>query len=184
MSERTYDEKFHILQAPSLFLDDLAYYRAKCELRNLGLVAAALDIDGFKQFNARLGKPIVDRDILPRFMRALEAHVFGRGYTYRFGGDEYMMLLPNTNTEAGCRFLVELQARLMHIDYPGIDNKPTLSIGVCHVDQDCFLTEQEVAEKAIAAEEHAKRKGGNRIAAYKASLYREQDLCVYDEETK
>lgn len=47
---------------------------------------------------ALLGEVEVDRKILPRFMRTIEAHVFARGFAYRFGGDEYVLLIPQ-----GCR---------------------------------------------------------------------------------
>src|SRR6185312_11314092 len=50
LSPREYDEKFHILEAPSLFLPDLAYYRRRCRLRDAAVAVAFVDIDDFKAF--------------------------------------------------------------------------------------------------------------------------------------
>jgi hypothetical protein len=60
LQSRQYDEKFHILQAPQLFLPDLAFYRAKCEDREVPLALAFVDIDDFKWVQLRFlqGKPL------------------------------------------------------------------------------------------------------------------------------
>jgi hypothetical protein len=95
LPEGEYDEKFHILQAPSLFLRDLGYYRAKCALRGSSVAVAFVDIDGFKnKFNTRYGETRVDRNALPRFMRALEAHVAFHGHAYRQGGTSTCSCCP------------------------------------------------------------------------------------------
>jgi hypothetical protein len=98
LAPRQYDEKFHILQAPALFLQDLAYFRAKCEIRDTPLTVAFLDIDEFKRFNIAHGETKVDRNLLPRFMQAIEAHVYQHGFAYRQGGDEYLVLLPSLSS--------------------------------------------------------------------------------------
>jgi hypothetical protein len=84
--QRQFDEKFHILQAPALFLPDLHYYRSKCGVRMIPVSIAFLDIDKFKDFNSEVGETLVDRQVLPVFMRALEAHIYGHGFAYRYGG--------------------------------------------------------------------------------------------------
>jgi hypothetical protein len=80
---RKYDEKFHALQAPELFLPDLGYYRALTDLRGTGTAVAFLDIDNFKTFNRAYTETRVDRNLLPRFMQLLEAHMHFHGHAYR-----------------------------------------------------------------------------------------------------
>ncbi len=178
LSARNYDEKFHILQAPELFLPDFRHFRSKCELRGKPIVTAYLDIDDFKAFNSESSETQVDRNVLPIFMQAVESHVFGHGYAYRFGGDEYVLLLPNVALDRGIPFLAELQESLKVLDYIGTEKKTTVSVGVCHVDADSFLTEREALEKANLAKKFAKDKGKARIAAYKGGLFREEDLQI------
>ena len=60
LSQRRFDEKFQILQTPLLLQEDIAYYRAQCELRGSSLAVAYLDIDNFKQdFNTPCGETVV-----------------------------------------------------------------------------------------------------------------------------
>lgn len=179
LNDREYDEKFHILQAPRLFLEDLSYFRCKCETRGTSVVVAYLDIDDFKiKFNKRYGEVEVDRRVLPRFMQALEALVYEHGYAYRYGGDEYIVLLPNLSYELGLHFLDHLRLHLSNIEYREIENRTTVSIGFCCIDSDCPLTDREVEERANKAKNFAKDNGKNRIATYRGSRYENADLYI------
>jgi diguanylate cyclase (GGDEF)-like protein len=124
LEKREYDEKFHILQTPSLFPKDLRYFREKCELRSNGLMVAYLDVDDFKGFNTRYGETRVDRDILPRFMELMETHLYTHGYGYRYGGDEYIMLLPNMSLNMGVGFIKEFQQKLRMISTAASRRRP------------------------------------------------------------
>jgi diguanylate cyclase (GGDEF)-like protein len=166
-SERQFDEKFEILQAPTLLQRDLACYRAHCELREVSLAVAYLDIDHFKQrFNTPYGETIIDRNVLPRFMMCIEAFVFGRGHAYRYGGDEYALLLPGVGQQAAEDALDDLRRRVADLEYVRVKATTTISIGLCVVAPDCFLTNAEVEHRAEEAKNFAKNAGRNRIAAY------------------
>ncbi len=178
LDKREYDEKFHILQAPPLFMKDLRYYREKCELRSNGLVVAYLDIDDFKSFNTRYGETKIDRDLLPRFMELMESHVYTHGFAYRYGGDEYVLLLPNMSLNLGMGFIQEFQRKLAMISYRGIEEKTTVSIGALFVSSDCFLTEREVEDRANRAKNFAKKNGKNCIATYQGGFYDDKELSV------
>ncbi len=178
---RRYEDKFGVLQTSSLFLDDLRYFRAQCELRGVPLIVAFLDIDNFKEFNTRHTEEVIDRDLLPRFASALEAHVYNHGYGYQQGGDEYLVLLPNMSEDWGTRFLCEFQRRLEKVEYRGIPQGPTVSIGLCHVTNGCFLTDREIRERANWAKNHAKGAGRNCISVCSAPLYRKEDMRLHSE---
>lgn len=184
LSPRVYDEKFHILQAPDLFQKDLHYFRKQCDLRGGSVAAAFIDIDDFKKrFNSPYGHERVDRDVLPRFMETLESHVFGRGYAYRQGGDEYLALLPSVSLESAVSLLDELRKKVASLDYLGISARTTVSIGVCFVGQGCFLTDNEVREKAAKASAHAKEPEKDKlrkdcIGTYRGNRFRSEDLYV------
>ena len=172
LDPRIYDEKFHILLAPGLFYSDLRYYRKKCSTRNIGLTVVYLDIDKFKDFNSKYGETTVDRIILPRFMQLLERHVYTHGMAYRYGGDEYTMILPNMSVALAKQFVEELRSKLTEVDYPGIEVPLTVSIGLYHVNKDCIYTDREIEDKANIAKNTAKNKGRDRV-----EVYEENKLC-------
>jgi diguanylate cyclase (GGDEF)-like protein len=177
-SEREFDEKFHILQAPKLLVEDLRYYRIICELRGAAVVVAYLDIDDFKGFNTKYGEVAVDRRVLPRFMRTVEAHLFQHGFAYRYGGDEYMILLPNLSKALAISFLESLQHAIARIGYPGVEEKITVSIGFCYVDGDSPFTDRELETLANRAMRVAKSNGKNRIATYATDDFSDEDLIL------
>jgi diguanylate cyclase (GGDEF)-like protein len=176
--DRQYDEKFHLLQAPSLFLPDLHYYRIKCGMRGVPVAIAFLDIDKFKDFNTAVGETHVDWHVLPVFMRALESHIYGHGYAYRFGGDEYILLMPNTEASMATEFLLRLMRRIGAIRFYGTELTVTVSIGVSIADRNCHLTDEELRKKAEQAKNFAKKEGRNRIAGYIGRLFDETELRV------
>lgn len=173
---RQYDEKFHALQAPRLFFPDLTYYRQRCGMRDVPLVVAFIDIDNFKSFNTKHTEPRVDLYLLPRFMATLEAHVFARGFAYRFGGDEYAVLLPNTDTPMGTQILGDFRCKIKELKYWGIDEKTTVSIGFCVVRPDCHFTNQELLQFAAAAKDFAKESGRDCVATFSDPLYRQKHV--------
>jgi diguanylate cyclase (GGDEF)-like protein len=185
-TDRQYDEKFHILQAPELFLPDLQAFRHEADLRNSCTTVAFVDIDHFKRFNSEYSETTIDRAMLPRFMQLIESHVWSHGFAYRQGGDEYLILIPGLSRALSIEFLDELRQKVAALEYPGIAAKATVSIGVCTADVDCFLTDRELQERANIAKKHAKgtdseeadKTGRNRIAAYVGSSYRESDIQI------
>ena len=73
LATRQWDEKFHILFSPTLFFSDLSYYRKRCDIRQMPLAVAFLDIDCFKSFNEKHQESKIDTNLLPLFMRTVEA---------------------------------------------------------------------------------------------------------------
>lgn len=180
-SEKTrqeYDEKFHILRAPNLFFQDLATFRYQCEMRNTSVIIAYLDIDDFKSFNTNHSETTVDRVVLPPFMSAIESHTYAHGFAYRFGGDEYVILLLNMAFDIAKSFLDQLRQDLSQVEYRGINEKTTVSIGFCYLAPDCILTDQEALARANNAKQFAKKHGKNCIATFKQERFDNQSLYI------
>lgn len=175
---REYDEKFRILQAPGLFLYDLDRARKAAALRGISVATAYVDIDHFKAFNTERGEPFVDRNVLPRFMRFIEAHVYTRGRAYRYGGDEYCILLDNVTEEEALASMDRLREGLGALTYEGTDRRTTVSIGVVLVRPDCHLTGTEIEQAAARAKSFAKDSGRDRVASYATPFFRDVDLRV------
>ena len=93
---------------------------------------------------------IVDRDVLPYLMRAIEGFVFGRGFAYRQGGDEYLVSIPNVEHSEALEFFESLRKHIETIVYQKtlkITN-PTISIGVVTVDSFDRKTASELLQLA------------------------------------
>jgi diguanylate cyclase (GGDEF)-like protein len=166
LAPRAYDEKFHILEAPGLFLLDLAYYRRRCRIRDASIAVAYLDIDDFKAYNTRHTETTIDLVLLGPLMEVLEAHVFAHGHVYRFGGDEYVLILPNMSETWALPFLRALQERIANASFRGVERPPTLSVGLFVVDVDCPLTDREILSRANQAKNSAKEQEKGRIVEY------------------
>lgn len=174
LEERQFDDKFHILMSQSLFMKDLRHYREQCSLRGRPVSVAYIDIDKFKEFNTRLTETRVDKDVLPLFQSTLERTVFGRGFAYREGGDEYLVLLPSaTHTEAAS-FFDSLRQDLGKVEYGiGIPG-PTVSIGVCTAGATDHLTALQIQSLANLAKEAAKNAGRNKVYGYRRGEHHSQ----------
>lgn len=161
LAPRIYDEKFHILETPRLFLGDLAYYRHECALRDAELAVAYVDIDDFKAINSKLTETVVDLLVLGPFLELIEAWIFARGHAYRFGGDEYVLLLPNASRKMAIAMLDELRRRVLDARFRAKDVRLSITQGVCRVDPACALTDREILARANNAKAFAKsaRKG-------------------------
>jgi diguanylate cyclase (GGDEF)-like protein len=133
---------------------------------DLSIMIAFMDIDKFKDFNTEMGETNVDLHVLPRFMATLEAQVYARGHAYRYGGDEYAVLLPNADTETGICILKEFQQKLVGLKYRGIERKTTVSIGVCEAQSDTHFTSAELLQRAEKAKNYAKENNRDCIATY------------------
>ncbi len=89
--------------------DELA--RARRYERVLSLVL--FDLDQFKLINDRLGHPAGD-EVLQQFANMLQSSLRQSDMAFRYGGDEFAALLPETAGEAAGHLLQRLQERLHH----------------------------------------------------------------------
>ncbi|MFH1114474.1 MAG: GGDEF domain-containing protein [Pseudomonadota bacterium] len=159
-----YDEKFGLLLAPGQFLPRLTIARREAALRNTTTGVSFIDIDNFKRFNTRHREDKVDLHVLPKFMSTLEAHLHCHGHAFRFGGDEYMVLLPNTRPELALAFLRHLQEKVATLEFLDPLDKMTVSIGLTTFSSQSLLTDRELQERSTKLKNRAKTEGKDRIA--------------------
>ncbi len=92
-----------------------------------------MDLDNFKFFNDGYGHSVGD-DVLRKVARALSAVCRPGDTLARFGGDEFALLMPDTDAEQAVRLADRLVAGLDGVGYrpPGYDTiiPLTLSIGI------------------------------------------------------
>ena len=127
-----------------------------------------LDLDHFKRLNDRSGHPAGDR-VLKRVVALLERRLRGSDLVFRYGGEEFAVLLQDTGGEAALAVAKELVA-LMRGDQalrpaPSDAEPVTVSIGVATYPEDAAGREALIA-CADQALYRAKQDGRDRAVAF------------------
>jgi diguanylate cyclase (GGDEF)-like protein len=131
--------------------------------RPLGLLM--IDLDGFKQVNDRLGHPAGDA-LLAGVASRMRGVIRGGEGVYRYGGDEFAVLLPGASRAAaaliGGRILRAVGGQPVALG-EGKIVPITCSIGVASLPEDA-TAEKELTEAADRALFRAKAGGKNAVA--------------------
>ena len=137
------------------FDEELAQTTAAAARNRAPLALALLDLDHFKLINDRYGHPQGD-ELLRRVAGVLrDGRSADRGY--RIGGDEFALILPNTDAQ-GARILIQRLSRTL------TEAEASASIGVAQMRPG--LSAEELRAEADAALYEAKHRGGKGFVAY------------------
>jgi len=134
--------------------------RARDAAQPVSLVLA--DIDDFKHINDSCGHEAGDL-VLIRASGLFREACRGQDIIARWGGEEFLFLLPDTGTDDALQFAERVRARIadMTVDHDGRTIDFTLSLGVA------LLAAGEALESAIGRADHAlyqsKTEGRNRV---------------------
>jgi diguanylate cyclase (GGDEF)-like protein/PAS domain S-box-containing protein len=107
-----------------------------------------LDLNDFKEINDNFGHNIGDK-ALQNFAEHLRKHFRELDKLGRFGGDEFVMILPNTNEEQANILINRLSQKLVNVRVNESQNIPVdCSIGFAHlteklVDFDSWIAEAD-----------------------------------------
>jgi diguanylate cyclase (GGDEF)-like protein len=130
------------------------------------LVLVMLDLDGFKQYNDVHGHPAGDA-LLQAAGRAITAAVREGDLCFRYGGDEFALLLPGTDEE-GARQIAE-RVRLA-IALVGSSDDSRTSVVTASVGLGSSSGEAQTADSLVAGTDsalyRAKGSGGNRVETW------------------
>ncbi|MDF1686036.1 MAG: two-component system cell cycle response regulator [Parvibaculaceae bacterium] len=125
-----------------------------------------LDIDFFKLVNDTYGHPAGD-EVLKEFAKRLKANVRGIDLPCRFGGEEFVVVMPDTDVAFASSIAERLREQVADVAFEIPDGSRidvTVSIGVASTDgpED---TVEALLERADQALYRAKREGRNRVVA-------------------
>ena len=141
---------------------ELELRRAKRGGRPIGLILA--DIDHFKKFNDTLGHEAGDA-LLIALSGFFQTHVRGYDIACRYGGEEFVMILPEASLENSRKRAESLRETAKRLEVRYLD-KPlgmvTLSFGVA-VYPDHGQTSEALLRAADAALYRAKAEGRDRV---------------------
>jgi diguanylate cyclase (GGDEF)-like protein len=135
----------------------------------LSLSVIMVDIDYFKSINDVYGHKYGDF-ILKNFAHFLKKHVRQDDVVVRYGGEEFVLILPETDNKGAAmlsgRVLDSAKAHIF--DEPGKKMKLKISLGIATypentLDADSPANIIDLADKALA---HAKDLGGNRTFSF------------------
>jgi two-component system, cell cycle response regulator len=126
---------------------------------------ALLDIDLFKSYNDAFGHQAGDR-ILQAVAALLKAEARGGDSLYRYGGEEFLCILPEQALATGTLALERMRSSLERLAILHPDNPLgvlTFSAGVAMLDPDHTRSASEVLKEADDALYRAKQLGRNRV---------------------
>jgi len=125
------------------------------------LSAAMFDLDHFKQANDRFGHGAGD-DVLAAVGEALRATLRASDFGGRYGGEEFLMLLPATDQEGALALTEKLRALIEQLEFQQQDLRITASFGIATYPLDALDADGLVrmADRALYS---AKGKGRNRV---------------------
>jgi diguanylate cyclase (GGDEF)-like protein len=128
------------------------------------LSVVVTDIDDFKTVNDEHGHPVGDT-VLCEFARLLESSVRDVDVAGRWGGEEFLLILPGTDAEGAVRLAGRIRALLEDrtmVTPEGVPVRITSSFGVAAYEEG--TSAEELVAAADAALYEAKRTGKNRVA--------------------
>ena len=119
------------------------------------------DLDHFKAINDTYGHGKGD-DVLATVGAVAASIVRASDFVGRLGGEEFAVVLPDTNRAGGLETAEKLRAAIAEISIPGVDRRTTASFGVAVLPDDAGEPELllRVADRALYA---AKSAGRDRV---------------------
>jgi diguanylate cyclase (GGDEF)-like protein len=117
-----------------------------------------LDLDGFKQVNDSDGHQSGNR-VLAATARALMLRARQTDFVGRYGGDEFIVVLPETDADGGAAVADALAAEVADATYDVLDRRLMASIGVAQWEPD--MSAADLIEAADAA---LRERRGPRVA--------------------
>jgi len=136
------------------------YSRVRRAGGRLALVMA--DIDRFKSVNDEYGHGVGDT-VIRSFAQVIRARIRATDLAARFGGDEFVVLMPETDAESALQMAEGIRAKFERETIPPVPRAVTASFGVSALQFDD--TVMSLLTRADNALYRAKDTGRNRVVA-------------------
>jgi len=131
------------------------------------------DIDNFHVYNDTYGYLAGDH-ILKRMAQVCQQVTRKIDYVFRYGGEEFILLLPETGKSDTSSLTRRLRYTVMNTKFPQEDvfpgGKLTVSIGQVTYPDDA-VNKEELVAKSIQAMKHAKKMGRNQVCLFDGKSY-------------
>ncbi|MBF0379716.1 MAG: diguanylate cyclase [Magnetococcales bacterium] len=131
---------------------------------NQDLSLIFFDVDHFKKFNDTHGHDLGDK-VLARLGSEAISHFRKPDFPCRYGGEEFCIILTNTNSEGAYLVAEKFRQRVENMNVDGL--KVTISIGVSAHPEAGAKSPEELLKLADEALYEGKRSGRNRVVLWR-----------------
>jgi len=157
-----------------LFQDRLAHECDRAYRFGDCFMLMVLDLDDFHNVNNRYGHRVGDR-VLHDLARRAKTQLREIDLLARFGGDQFVMILPHTYEKGGVEVAERLRQHIagsVYLSDEAVDIRITVSVGLCSYPADGATPPElvDVAQKSLA---FAKAMGGNQVQLFRELPTRE-----------
>ncbi|MDR3394036.1 MAG: sensor domain-containing diguanylate cyclase [Parasulfuritortus sp.] len=128
------------------------------------------DLDHFKQINDEHGHVVGDQAIL-HFSQVMREVLRQSDLLFRYGGEEFLIILPSTDYDQGMALAEKLRARLndqpMSVEQAKVDVRASFGLLEVHGRKTAFIDNELVRELIQACDQKlylAKQRGRNQVA--------------------
>jgi len=134
------------------------------------IALAAIDLDHFKQINDTRGHPVGDV-VLQQLAGIMKGTARDTDAVARFGGDEFVILLPDTGWQGALTFAERLRRRVDDFTFgpAGSPMTITISVGVALARGTDPISPEELLKEADRSLYKAKQQGRNHVFAQHGS---------------
>lgn len=148
---------------PNIIQHEIHY----CLERDVSFGVIMVDLDHFKDINDQFGHTVGD-SVLSRTAILLSSSIRAYDYVFRYGGEEFLIIINNTDVASCLSKAEEIRAKVANYkfkDLPFINSPITISLGVAifnkHPDYEQLINQ---ADQALYS---AKENGRNRVALHR-----------------
>jgi diguanylate cyclase (GGDEF)-like protein len=123
-----------------------------------------IDIDKFKHINDTYGHRIGDT-VLQEIAQVFKKCVRKVDTVARWGGEEFIILLPETNKESALQVASRILTCVSEFKFSSLDEQLTISIGIATMPEETIDSSEQFINASDQALYKDKRKGRNRLEA-------------------
>jgi len=130
----------------------------------LRFVVVVIDVDRLRDINERLGQTAGDR-VLAEIGAMMQREIRAPDFVARYGGDEFALILPETDALGGRHFVERLRQMMARHTFPdlGPGQVPGLSAGVVAYPHSQVLRPEDLFTQVEAALDRGKKSEADRI---------------------
>lgn len=145
---------------------------ARCDRQPMPISLLMIDLDHFKFINDRYGHPLGD-EVIRHTANLLRKHTRSTDSVARLGGEEFLLLLPDSTASQAMVIAEKLRKLLEETPLPMKDGLLylTASFGIASLDSGVSSTYERLYATADQALYRAKASGRNRVEVLDAAPY-------------